>query len=250
MNWADPIYRYCERGQDAAFWAEPLNALSNVAYLLAACAAAALLVRERREAAQPGPAALQGTVPMIALILLAATIGVGSFLFHTVATRWARLADVIPIGVFMVGYLVYALRTFLGLRAMQVAGLAVLFLAITAVAASISCPLKGASLVTYAREPCLKGSLGYIPALAALLLVAVLVHRRHAVARPLLMAAGAFGAAIMLRWLDTRACPFTMLLGKARGTHAGWHVLTALTLYLLLAAAIRDAVRGSYRPAA
>ncbi len=37
-----------------------------------------------------------------------------SFLFHTYATRWASFADVIPIGVFMIANLAYALRRFMG----------------------------------------------------------------------------------------------------------------------------------------
>src|SRR3989442_6346009 len=38
MNWSAPIDLYCER-TDASFWAEPANALSNAAFLIAAAAA-------------------------------------------------------------------------------------------------------------------------------------------------------------------------------------------------------------------
>jgi hypothetical protein len=38
VNWSTPIDLYCER-TDASFWAEPANALTNAAFLIAAAAA-------------------------------------------------------------------------------------------------------------------------------------------------------------------------------------------------------------------
>jgi hypothetical protein len=38
MAWSTPIDLYCERA-DPSFWAEPVNALSNCAFLIAAAAA-------------------------------------------------------------------------------------------------------------------------------------------------------------------------------------------------------------------
>ena len=80
---------YCER-TGHGFWNEPLNALSNVSFLVAAFVAWRTYLRlERRD-----PLA-------VVLIVLAASIGVGSFLFHTFASGWAELADVIPIWSFV-----------------------------------------------------------------------------------------------------------------------------------------------------
>ena len=39
MNLGEKIFIYCERGQDPSFWAEPLNAVTNAAFILAAIAA-------------------------------------------------------------------------------------------------------------------------------------------------------------------------------------------------------------------
>ena len=64
---------YCER-LDAALWAEPVNALSNLAFVLGA------LVLWRVPAARV-PAALL------------ALVGVGSFVFHTWATQLAMALD-------------------------------------------------------------------------------------------------------------------------------------------------------------
>jgi len=107
VSWWDQVFRYCERGSDPSFWAEPLNAVSNAAFILAAIAAGISYTRRPRNEPAPG---------VIALILLVFIIGIGSFLFHTFATRWAAMADVIPIGIFMLSYLGYALRSYLKLN--------------------------------------------------------------------------------------------------------------------------------------
>jgi hypothetical protein len=235
MSWTEQLFRYCERGQDPGFWAEPLNALSNAAVLAAAAAAAARL------GAEPAPDHRDGRRAAAAgLIALAVAVGAGSFLFHTFATRWARLADVVPIGLFMVGYLAFALRVFLGWSWAGLGAAVAAFLAATAVAASFSCPVQLGSAAAYAREPCLKGTMGYVPALIALLLTAALLRKRHPAARALIVAGGIFAIAMLLRWLDARSCGLTALLGRPRGTHALWHLLNALTLYVLLGAAIRS----------
>ena len=91
---------YCER-TDAAFWAEPINALSNLAFVIAAI----WMWR-----ASSGLAAAR----LLSAILFA--IGVGSFLFHTFATVWAAIADVVPIVLFVLVYLYLVNRDIVGLR--------------------------------------------------------------------------------------------------------------------------------------
>jgi hypothetical protein len=255
MNWSDKVFRYCERGADPAFWAEPLNAVSNVAFLIAAVAAAwrmrAVWRADAAAGAAPDNARWRGSDRAVAgLIALVFAIGVGSFLFHTVATRWARLADVIPIVVFMLAYLMFALRHFLALSWAAIAGSIAVFLAATASASAFSCPSSLVSVTAYAREPCLKETLGYAPALAALLLVAGAIRRQHPAARNLLTAAGVFVVAMLLRWTDRGSCPFTTLFGAPRGTHALWHLLNAIVLYMLLSAAMAHRRVVDQRPAA
>lgn len=87
-----PVDIYCER-TSPAFWAEPANAITNLAFIAAAIWAYATA----RRRSEPNPL-------VWTLIALAAAIGVGSFLFHTVATVWAGLADMLPIWVFVALY--------------------------------------------------------------------------------------------------------------------------------------------------
>ena len=49
MTWTAPIDAYCER-LDAGFWAEPLNAATNLAFILAAVACFGLWRGQRENA--------------------------------------------------------------------------------------------------------------------------------------------------------------------------------------------------------
>ena len=71
---------YCER-LGPGLLAEPLNALSNLAFFLAAWAAWSV--------ARRGGALDSGIAVLVGLI---ATIGIGSTLFHTFSTPWAHRA--------------------------------------------------------------------------------------------------------------------------------------------------------------
>lgn len=212
---SDKVFIYCERGLDPDFWAEPLNALSNAGFFVAAALAAiSLLRRDARSAAIEW-----------ALVGITTAIGTGSFLFHTVAERWSGLADTIPIACFMLVYLAAALRAFLGMRTGTVALALAAFLAAIVAALTLRC--DGGS--------CLNGSVGYAPALAALAIVGgIATARGHPSGKPLLRAAGIFLVSLIFRSIDMRFCEATRLLGEVRGTHVLWHLLNALLIHVLL----------------
>src|SRR5215472_915453 len=98
------VDHYCER-TGSALDAEPINALTNAAFLVAALDAWRLMSRN---------VSGRTTGLISALILTMALVGLGSFLFHTVATRWAEWGDVLPIMLFMLLYLWLVLTTFFG----------------------------------------------------------------------------------------------------------------------------------------
>ena len=208
MAWSDPLSLYCER-VDASFWAEPVNALTNLAFLVAA--AAAYLAWRRSKARDPFG---------LALIGVTVAIGLGSFAFHTLATRGAALLDVIPIAIFVYGYLLFALRRIFQLAA----GPALAIVAIFALASQA---------VSYALPAgTLNGSGEYLPPLAALMVVGLSV--RAIDQRRLILSAGAiFTCSLFLRMIDREACALFPL-----GTHFLWHLLNAAVLYLLLRSAI------------
>ncbi len=236
MSWNAQIFRYCERGADPSFWGEPLNAVSNGAFLLAAIAAAVIFMRRRGEKT----GALHA-VAVSLLIALVFVIGVGSFLFHTYATRWAALADTLPIGIFMLAYLGYALRAYVGLHWIWVlAGLA-LFIGALQYAGGIQCRPGLISATAAARGPCLNGTVGYVPAFLAMIGIGVVLKvKGHWAAKYLIAAGMVFLASMIFRTIDFEVCGVARLAGRTIGTHALWHVLNAITLYLLLLAAIRN----------
>ena len=222
-DWTTQLFSYCERALDPSFWAEPLNALTNIAFLLAALAGALLWLRQPREGRRIFDAVL---------IFIVAVIGTGSFLFHTYATRWAVLADVIPITIFMLAYLVYACRKFLSWGWLATAvSLGVFIFAMTQLEYAIRCN----------GGPCLNGSLGYVPALVVLLLFgAMLQAGSHPAGKHIVSAGLIFAVSLAFRTVDREICELTDLFGMGPvGTHFIWHMLNAVLLYLLLRAAIR-----------
>jgi hypothetical protein len=230
MSLYDKIYNYCERGQDGAFWAEPLNAVSNGAFIVAALFATVAwlaLPRDRRGFAEA------------VLIVLTYVIGVGSFLFHTYANRWSAYADTIPIGLFMLATFAFVLRRFFGLNWILVlVGLAAFFAALR-YAGTIECRPALLPVTAAAGARCLNGTVGYTPAFFALAGSATgLAMMRHPAWRSLLVAALVFLVAMTFRTLDLEVCDLTRIGGHARGTHFLWHILNAVTLYILLRAAI------------
>jgi hypothetical protein len=218
MDWSTPIDLYCER-TDASLWAEPANALTNAAFLIAAAAAFVLWRRQwARDAASD--------LPALALIVVVVAVGLGSFAFHTVATRGAMLADVIPIAIFIYGYLLLALRRFLYLPA----GVAIAIVVAYAAGAQ--------ALSWLAPGRALNGSVGYLPALVALVVVARTA--RGPVRRALELAVMLFTLSLALRTIDLDACETFAL-----GTHFLWHLLNAAVLYVLLRAVIKESGSGT-----
>ena len=239
MRWTEHVFRYCERGFDPGFWAEPVNALSNAAFLLVAALAA---VRMRQPgAAASGSLAVRLIHPMIALVAL---IGAGSFLFHVMATRWAQMADVLPIAAFIVLYLIFALRCLAGLSMPKVVlGVAALLAAFAVSMAFCPSAVSGAP----GGPTCLNDTIGYAPALAALFAVAVLLRRQsHPAADRLLLASAVLLLSMVMRTIDLDQCNALSLGDRPLGSHFVWHLLNALVLHLLLTAAV-DAARPPAR---
>lgn len=229
------IFGYCERGFDPSFWAEPVNALTNLSFMLLAVLAWRELARREGENGKPFRYFLVANV---------FCIGAGSFLFHTVATRWASFTDIGPIGVFMTAYLAYGLYRFLRLPVMAIPLALAAFVFLTYRAMSVQCghgsltfPALGAA---FNETGCLNGSVAYMPALATMALVGgVMAIRMHPGASYVLGASLVFMLSITFRTVDRLWCHDVVIAGVPIGTHFLWHIFNSVTLYLLLLAAIR-----------
>lgn len=197
---SQPIDAYCER-LDPSFWAEPVNAVTNAGFLVAACVMAMRL---------------RGSDLPLAwtLIVLLALIGIGSFLFHTFARPWAALADVIPIVLFVLVYIYAASRDFLELKPIW---------SLVAVLAFLPCAAVLIPLLQHV--PLLGVSAAYLPVPLMIILYALLLRRQPELARGLAIGAGLLLLSLTLRSLDLQLCPSFPL-----GTHFAWHLLNAVML--------------------
>ena len=194
---------YCERSA-AGLWAEPLNAFSNLAFLLAAVLIAWRLWHN---------APRQWDVWLLAI--LSAAIAIGSFLWHTLATPWSEWADVIPIGLFIAVFLLAFLRRVVRWPWPAVLAGFALFLAV-----------NGMALASLPADA-LNGSVFYLPTWAGLLLITVYCRfTRRPGAPALLGMLGIFSISLLLRTVDPLVCAVF-----PAGTHFAWHLLNALLLY-------------------
>ncbi|MCB1886221.1 MAG: hypothetical protein KDH20_01325 [Rhodocyclaceae bacterium] len=209
MEWTRSVDIYCER-LGSGLLAEPLNALTNLAFLVAAAQIA------RRHGGRLD-------ADLRALLALLGLIGIGSGVFHTVATVWASLLDVAFIALFVVIFVHRALVRLHGWSARR-AGVGV------AVVIALS-----AALALSVRWPPLNGSELYLGPWLALGTLAAMT--RPAAPRCWLWRATAvFALSVTLRSLDMVLCELWPL-----GTHFGWHLSNALVLWCALQALLPPA---------
>jgi hypothetical protein len=196
---------YCER-LGPGLWAEPLNALSNLAFFIAVYCAFQL-ARGRN---------ILGPQSCLLLLLLT-SIGIGSSLFHTFATRWAGLADVLPILLFQIAFLIIYTRQVIRLGWEKTLLLLLVF----------------AVLVRFFGEmpaSILNGSLTYAPAFIFLTGFG-LYHwwSKKKERYVLLLSSATFVLSLTLRSLDMAVCDMLPI-----GVHYFWHIFNALVLYCAL----------------
>jgi hypothetical protein len=164
------------------------------------------------------------------------------------ADRASLLADVVPIDVFLLVYLGFALNRFLGVPPGWTVLILIGFAAIVFLTMQLKCWSGGIGFpgaeVTGASE-CLNGSLVYLPALLAMAVVGgLLAERRHPAAPFILWAALIFAISVTFRSLDLALCDAYEIQGRKIGTHFVWHLLNGLALFLLLRASLEVGARG------
>ncbi len=207
------IDAYCER-LGPQFWAEPVNAVTNTAFVAAGLWG---LVAARRAGGD------RWTETLAVLVVL---IGIGSFLFHTFADSLTVLLDVIPIWSFVALYVVFTLRRFFRMtwwRTLRGVAIGV------AVVAAMSMAMPESAIRAS------NGSLQYLPAIVAFVVLAAMLRRTRHPAAPVILLGGAiFTVSLGFRTMDAAVCDAFPL-----GTHFLWHLCNAAMLACLLHAAVR-----------
>ncbi len=195
---------YCERLAPGLF-GEPLNAATNLLFVLAAVLLARGLARS--------PHARRDDWLLAALV---AAVGLGSLVFHMAATRGTSVLDKVFIALFILVFFQRWLTRVagLGLRG-SLAGAAVFVVASVGIGRVVP-------------PETWNGSVLYLPALLGLTGVAAWTRRLGRDGAALFGAAlGVFVLAVTFRSIDLAVCdrfPW--------GTHFLWHSLNALVLFL------------------
>ena len=196
------IDHYCERAGPGLL-AEPLNALSNLAFV-------AIAVLAWRHSAGVRGGRL--------LAVLIGAVAIASLAWHGLAAPWARWLDIASLLAFQVAWLWIYTRETLGFTPRH----AVLALF------AFGLGLLPAAVHSSSSD----GLLLYLPTLAALLGLGW--HRRIRSAREpnlLLGAAALFAIALALRTADPWSCAALPV-----GTHFAWHLLAALVVWIAMRA--------------
>ncbi|MDJ0513392.1 MAG: hypothetical protein QNJ62_08105 [Methyloceanibacter sp.] len=243
MTLGERVFIYCERGTNEALWAEPINAISNAGFFVAALIFWQLVLWRPPE---------QRSADHYLFIALVFAICFGSTAFHVYADQGTALADVIPIGLFMLVYFGFALNRFLNVPPGWTVFLVAIFAGLIGAATQIQCWEGGVGFAGMAPDDaksCMNGSVGYLPALGVLIVVSMLVaERRHKAAPYLLAATLVFAGSILLRSLDMALCESVVVEDRHTGTHFIWHLLNAVVLFLLMRASLETETKPEPEP--
>ena len=154
---------------------------------------------------------------IVLLTALIVCIGIGSFLFHTFATGWAALADVIPIMLFQLCYLYVYGRCFLKAGRAQAMIIPLGFIAVS-------------YIIGLWPGDTLNGSIFYGASVLFLTGVAIYHQYKQWTGKSLLIAASVlFLISLTFRTIDEEICDIIPF-----GTHFMWHILNGVVLFLLV----------------
>lgn len=209
------IGRYCGRYAEG-FLGEPQNSLSNLAFVIGAV----YVWTVWRKSENKNPFA-----PV--LFVMVASIGVGSFIFHTFPSKTTLWIDLIPIQIFALTYFGFVGVKYFGASLFKVGIALVVFF------------YARQYWIVFMPRGALGGGITHIPTLLLLLGCGALLYSRHKQFSIKLLSAGlVYALALFIRTWDLYFCAAFPL-----GLHWVWHLLTALAASILIfaAATFKDA---------
>ena len=213
MDLSKPIDIYCER-LDIGIWAEPINAVTNVAFILAAII---MWLRCKN--------LVEGKI----LSFLLFSIGCGSFLFHTYAQTWAALLDVTAILIFILTYIFVANRRFLGWSKM-----------VSLIGVILFFPYQLLLVSILSNIQFFGSSVHYIPVAILICIYAGLLRKFEPnLSRGLFIGATILCLSIVFRTIDEPLCSILSV-----GTHSVWHILNAIMLSWMIEILRRHMLAG------
>ena len=213
MDLSKPIDIYCER-LDIGIWAEPINAVTNVAFILAAII---MWLRCKN--------LVEGKI----LSFLLFSIGCGSFLFHTYAQTWAALLDVTAILIFILTYIFVANRRFLAWSKM-----------VSLIGVILFFPYQLLLVSILSNIQFFGSSVQYIPVAILIFIYSGLLRKSEPnLSRGLFIGAAILCLSIISRTVDEPLCSILSV-----GTHFVWHILNAIMLSWMIEILRRHMLAG------
>ena len=213
MDLSKPIDIYCERLQ-IGIWAEPINAVTNIAFILAAII---MWLRCKH--------LVEGKI----LSFLLFSIGCGSFLFHTYAQTWAALLDVTAILIFILTYIFVANRRFLVWSKM-----------VSLIGVILFFPYQLLLVSILSNIQFFGSSVQYIPVAILIFIYSGLLRKSEPnLSRGLFIGAAILCLSIISRTVDEPLCSILSV-----GTHFVWHILNAIMLSWMIEILRRHMLAG------
>lgn len=201
-----PLPVYCEGGNSLEFFAEPLNAISNIAFIFAGLGIYRLLTKNRIQ-----------QVEFKAVLILILFLGFGSFLWHATRNSYTLILDVVPAA------LSFAVITYIFLR--NLIGNKLLALSI----ALLLLPTRF-FISSFAPTDIISSLIRNLINATTFFLIILLSFRKYGkIAFEGLVVLTVYLAAIIMRIVDLQVCQTFPL-----GTHFLWHILDALAVYLVI----------------
>lgn len=195
---------YCERGQSTTLLAEPINAVTNLAFLFFGWLAYRLVQKTDHSSK------LLSSLP-----LLLSIVGIGSFIYHTDRNATTLLFDAVPIYVFMLTSLFLLLTKIL--RDHRKSLLVLMSFIVVEVLLTIVVP-----------RDFLNNSIRHIIAVCFMTILSFFLHQKYGpkILVTMLSVIALYATAIVFRSVDLLVCQafFT-------GTHFLWHLLAAVAGY-------------------
>ncbi len=200
--------KYCER-ITPNLWGEPLNAVSNLAFIIAGFYLTRLLHSCK-------PRQNHQVWDIFMLIGLIFLIGMGSFAWHLTAETWALFADIIPVLLFINLFLVSFLYRVLNFSPKVIVVTIIIYQGLNY------------GIQSHFEPELLNGSLFYLPTFIFLCALSYLLRQHKTFGLQTFYLSGLFAVALIFRTVDLTMCDSFPI-----GTHFMWHLLIAFVLYRL-----------------
>jgi len=191
---------YCERGISSQLLAEPINAITNLAFPFLGFMAFLKLKRKGVKDKY-----------ILALPVLLSIVGVGSFIYHTTRSPFTLLFDAIPIYIFVLFSLFLVLKKLLKGQTKALA--TILMLVAVELVLSLVVP-----------RDFLNGSIGHVVTIIFISLIGFFIYKKFGtkIIQPLVSVLTLYGLAIFFRSSDPFFCSYIPF-----GTHFLWHIFAA-----------------------